>query len=180
MAMREATVGGGCFWCLDAAFRQIDGVVDVISGYANGHVENPDYKTVCTDTTGHAEVVKILYEDTELSYRDLLEIFYALHDPTTLNRQGADFGSQYRSTILYQSDEERRIAEEVTREVQQHLDRRIVTKIEPLRNFYPAEEYHQNYFAKNPTQGYCQMVVAPKVRKVREKFGEKVKNSPNF
>ncbi len=180
MAMREAILGGGCFWCLDAAFRQIDGVADVISGYANGHVENPDYKMVCTDTTGHAEVVKILYDDTKLSYRDLLEIFYALHDPTTLNRQGADFGSQYRSTILYQSDEERRIAEEVTREVQQHLDRRIVTKIEPLRNFYPAEEYHQNYFAKNPTQGYCQMVVAPKVRKVREKFGEKVKNSPNF
>jgi len=175
MAIREAILGGGCFWCLDAAFRQIDGVVDVISGYANGHIDNPSYKEVCTDTTGHAEVVKILYDDSKISYRDLLEIFYAIHDPTTLNRQGADFGSQYRSTILYQTDEERQIAEEVTREVQQHLDRKIVTKIEPLRNFYPAEEYHQNYFAKNPNQGYCRMVVAPKVSKVRKKFAKKVK-----
>ncbi|WP_456428313.1 peptide-methionine (S)-S-oxide reductase MsrA [Nitratifractor sp.] len=175
MAIREAILGGGCFWCLDAAFRQIDGVVDVISGYANGHVENPSYKEVCTDTTGHAEVVKILYDDTKLSYRDLLEIFYAIHDPTTLNRQGADFGSQYRSTILYQNDEERKIAEEVTAQTQQQLDRKIVTKIEPLRNFYPAEEYHQNYFDKNPWQGYCQAVVAPKVEKVRRAFTDRLK-----
>ena len=178
--MKEAILGGGCFWCLDAAFRQIDGVVDVISGYANGHVENPDYKTVCTDTTGHAEVVKILYDNSQIGYRDLLEIFYAIHDPTTLNRQGADFGSQYRSTILYRSDEEKKIAEEVTLEVQQRLDRKIVTKIEPLRNFYPAEEYHQNYFAKNPTQGYCQMVVAPKVHTVRKNFASRIrKNQSN-
>ncbi len=175
MAIREAILGGGCFWCLDAAFRQIDGVVDVISGYANGHVEDPSYKEVCTDTTGHAEVVKILYDDTKLSYRDLLEIFYAIHDPTTLNRQGADFGSQYRSTILYQNEEERKIAEEVTAETQQQLDRKIVTKIEPLRNFYPAEEYHQNYFDKNPWQGYCQAVVAPKVEKVRRAFTDRLK-----
>ncbi len=175
MAIKEAVLGGGCFWCLDAAFRQIDGVVDVISGYANGHVENPSYKEVCTDTTGHAEVVKILYDDTKLSYRDLLVIFYTIHDPTTLNRQGADFGSQYRSTILYQTDEERQIAEEVTREVQRQLDRKIVTKVEPLRNFYPAEEYHQNYFAKNPWQGYCQAVVAPKVEKVRRAFTDRLK-----
>jgi len=176
MAIREAVFGGGCFWCLDAAFRQIDGVVDVISGYANGHVENPGYKEVCTDTTGHAEVVKILYDDTKLSYRDLLEIFYAIHDPTTLNRQGADFGSQYRSTILYQNEEEKRLAEELTAEVQKQLERRIVTKIEALKNFYPAEEYHQDYFAKNPWQGYCQAVVAPKVSKVRERFAEKIKS----
>jgi peptide-methionine (S)-S-oxide reductase len=176
MAIREAILGGGCFWCLDAAFRQVDGVVDVISGYANGHVENPSYKEVCTDTTGHAEVVKVLYDDSKLSYRDLLEIFYAIHDPTTLNRQGADFGSQYRSTILYRTDEERKIAEEVTAEVQKGLERKIVTKIEPLKNFYPAEEYHQDYFAKNPHQGYCQMVVAPKVHKVREKFPEKIRD----
>ncbi len=175
MAIREAILGGGCFWCLDAAFRQIDGVVDVISGYANGHVENPSYKEVCTDTTGHAEVVKILYDDSKLSYRDLLEIFYAIHDPTTLNRQGADYGSQYRSTILYQNDKEKKIAEEVTAQTQKHLDRKIVTKIEPLRNFYPAEEYHQNYFEKNPWQGYCQAVVAPKVEKVRRAFTDRLK-----
>ncbi len=175
MAIKEAVLGGGCFWCLDAAFRQIDGVVDVISGYANGHVENPSYKEVCTDTTGHAEVVKILYDDTKLSYRDLLVIFYTIHDPTTLNRQGADFGSQYRSTILYRSDEEKKIAEEVTAEMQKHFDRKIVTKIEALRNFYPAEEYHQNYFAKNPWQGYCQAVVAPKVEKVRRAFTDRLK-----
>jgi peptide-methionine (S)-S-oxide reductase len=175
MAIREAIVGGGCFWCLDAAYRQIDGVVDVVSGYANGHLENPGYKEVCTDTTGHAEVVKIVYDDDKISYRDLLEIFYALHDPTTLNRQGADYGSQYRSTILWRNDEERRIAEEVTKKIQKNLDRKIVTKIEPLRNFYPAEEYHQDYFAKNPYQGYCQAVVAPKVGKVRQRFEEKIK-----
>ncbi|WP_456458420.1 peptide-methionine (S)-S-oxide reductase MsrA [Nitratifractor sp.] len=173
--MREAVLGGGCFWCLDAAFRQIDGVVDVISGYANGHVEKPSYKEVCTDTTGHAEVVKILYDDTKLSYSDLLEIFYTIHDPTTLNRQGADYGSQYRSTILYQNDEEKKIAEEVTAQMQKHLDRKIVTKIEPLRNFYPAEEYHQNYFEKNPWQGYCQAVVAPKVEKVRRAFTDRLR-----
>jgi peptide-methionine (S)-S-oxide reductase len=176
MAIREAILGGGCFWCLDAAFRQLDGVVDVISGYANGHVEHPDYKAVCTDTTGHAEVVKVLYDDTTLSYRDLLEVFYTIHDPTTLNRQGADYGSQYRSTILYRNEEERQIAEEVTAEVQQNLERKIVTKIEPLTCFYPAEEYHQNYFAKNPLQGYCQAVVAPKAAKVRENFPEKLRH----
>ena len=175
MAIREAILGGGCFWCLDAAFRQIDGVVDVISGYANGHLENPTYKEVCTDTTGHAEVVKVLYDDTKLTYRDLLEIFYAIHDPTTLNRQGADYGSQYRSTILWQNDEERRIAEEVTAEMQKELDRKIVTRIEPLKTFYPAEAYHQDYFSKNPYQGYCQAVVAPKVAKVRKRFASKLR-----
>ena len=176
MAIKEAVLGGGCFWCLDAAFRQIDGVIDVISGYANGHIDNPTYKEVCTDTTGHAEVVKIIYDDKKISYRELLEIFYAIHDPTTLNRQGADFGSQYRSTILYTTPEELQIANEVTQKVQQNLDRKIVTKIEPLKNFYEAEEYHQNYFAKNPTQGYCNIVVAPKVQKVRELFKNKIKS----
>jgi len=175
MAIKEAIFGGGCFWCLDAAFRQIDGVIDVISGYANGHLEHPGYKEVCTDTTGHAEVVKILYDESKLSYRDLLEIFYALHDPTTLNRQGADYGSQYRSTILYQNDRERETAEAVTAEVQKGLERTIVTRIEPLRCFYPAEEYHQNYFAKNPYQGYCRAVVAPKVQKVRQIFSKMLK-----
>ena len=175
MAVKEAVLGGGCFWCLDASFRQIDGVIDVISGYANGNIPNPTYKQVCTDTTGYAEVVKIIYDDTKISYRELLEIFYTIHDPTTLNRQGADFGSQYRSTILYNSQEEYKIAKEVTDEFQKKLDKKIVTKIEPLKNFYKAEEYHQNYFAKNPQQGYCTFVVAPKVHKVRELFKDKLK-----
>lgn len=176
MAKREAVVGGGCFWCLDASFRQIEGVEDVISGYANGHKQNPTYREVCTDTTGYAEVVKIVYDDEKISYHELLNIFYAIHDPTTLNRQGADFGSQYRSTILYTTPEELKIAKEVTQEVQKRLDRKIVTKIEALKNFYPAEEYHQNYFSKNPTQGYCSVVVAPKVQKVRELFVNKIRN----
>ena len=176
MAKKEAIVGGGCFWCLDAAFRQIAGVVDVISGYANGHLKNPTYKEVCSDTTGHAEVVKIIYDNEKLSYRELLKIFYTLHDPTTLNRQGADTGSQYRSTILWQTEEERRIAEEVTAGLEKRLERKIVTKIEPLKNFYPAEEYHQNYFAKNPNQGYCRIVISPKVSKVRKRFPERLKH----
>jgi len=175
MAVREMIIGGGCFWCLDAAYRQIEGVEEVICGYANGHLEHPGYKEVCTDTTGHAEVVKVRYDDSKLSYRELLHIFYALHDPTTLNRQGADYGSQYRSTILWQNEEERRTAEEVTAETQKNLERKIVTRIEPLKNFYPAEAYHQNYFAKNPDQGYCRMVVAPKVSKVREHFPSRIK-----
>ena len=173
--MAEAIFGGGCFWCLDAVFREIDGVIDVISGYANGNTENPTYKEVCTDTTGYAEVVKIIYDDSKISYSDLLKIFYSIHNPTTLNRQGADFGSQYRSTILYQTEKEKNIAQEITADIQKSLDRKIVTKIEALKNFYPAEEYHQNYFAKNPNQGYCQMVVSPKVEKVREKFPDYTK-----
>ena len=175
MAIKEIVLGGGCFWCLDASFRQIEGVIDVISGYANGNKANPTYKEVCTDTTGYAEVVKIIYDDEKISYRELLEIFYTIHDPTTLNRQGADFGSQYRSTILYTTPEEYQIAKEVTQETQRRLDREIVTKIEPLKNFYPAEEYHQNYYAKNPSNGYCTFVVAPKVEKVKEKFKPKIK-----
>ncbi len=175
MAIKETVLGGGCFWCLDASFRQIEGVIDVISGYANGNKANPTYKEVCTDTTGYAEVVKIIYDDEKISYRELLEIFYTIHDPTTLNRQGADFGSQYRSTILYTTPEEYRIAKEVTQKTQRRLDRKIVTQIEPLKNFYPAEEYHQNYYAKNPSHGYCTFVVAPKVEKVKEKFKPKIK-----
>jgi len=175
MAIKEAILGGGCFWCLDAAFREIDGVIDVICGYANGNIPNPTYKQVCTDTTGYAEVVKIIYDDSKISYRDLLHIFYAIHNPTTLNRQGGDFGSQYRSTIIYLDDEQKEIAESVTKEVQKEWDRKIVTKIEPLKNFYPAEDYHQNYFAKHPYHGYCMAVIKPKVEKVREKFNSILK-----
>jgi peptide-methionine (S)-S-oxide reductase len=175
MALEEAIFGGGCFWCIDAAFRQLDGVVDTLCAYANGKLEKPDYKAVCTDTTGHAEVVKIIYDDTKLSYRELLEVFYSVHDPCTLNRQGADYGSQYRSTILWQREEERLIAEEVTAETEKSLGRKIVTKIEALRCLYPAEEYHQNYFSKNPNHGYCRAVVAPKAAKVRALFPGKVR-----
>ncbi len=175
MAIKEAIVGGGCFWCLDAIFREIEGVEDVISGYANGNIENPNYKMVCSDTTGYAEVVKIIYDDRKISYEELLEIFYTIHDPTTLNRQGADFGSQYRSIIIYKDEKEKEIANRVTKEVQKRLDRKVVTKIEPLKNFYRAEEYHQNYFHRNPTQGYCQIVIAPKVKKVKSILKDRIK-----
>lgn len=175
MAIDEAILGGGCFWCLDAIFRQIKGVKDVISGYANGDIENPTYKMVCADTTGYAEVVKIIYDSDEISYQEILEIFYTIHNPTTLNRQGADFGSQYRSIIIYQNENEKYIANETTQKIQKSLDRKIVTKIEPLKNFYKAEEYHQNYFNNNPMQGYCQIVIAPKVKKAQEKFKNKIK-----
>ncbi len=178
MAIREAILGGGCFWCLDAAFRMIEGVRDVICGYANGHIKNPSYKEVCTDTSGHAEVVKVLYDESKISYSQLLEIFYSIHDPTTLNRQGADFGSQYRSTILYQNDKERQIAKEISEQIQKGLERKIVTTIEPLECFYRAEEYHQNYFAKNPHQGYCQVVIAPKLMKLQKSFSKLLRKEP--
>ena len=175
MAIREAILAGGCFWCLDAVFRQLDGVIDVISGYVNSKTKNPTYKEVCTDTTGYAEAVKIIYDDNIISYRELLEVFYSVIDPTTLNHQGADFGSQYRSIIIYQNEEEKKIAKEVTKEAQKRFTRKIVTTIEPLKNFYEAESYHQNYFANNPNQGYCQIVIKPKVNKVKKEFLNRLK-----
>ena len=178
MAISETIIGGGCFWCLDAAFRMIDGVEDVVCGYANGNIKNPSYKEVCTDTTGHAEVVKVHYDNSKINYRQLLEIFYSIHDPTTLNRQGADFGTQYRSIILYQNDKERQIAKEISEQIQNGLERKIVTIIEPLKCFYRAEEYHQNYFAKNPHQGYCQIVIAPKLTKLQKSFSKLLRKEP--
>ncbi len=171
--IKEAIFGGGCFWCLEAAFEIVDGVIDVESGYANGHKENPTYKEVCTDTTGYAEVVKITYDDNKISYKELLEIFFAIHDPTTLNRQGADFGSQYRSIIIYLDEEQKKEALEFIQELQKYLDRKIVTKVEALKNYYKAEEYHQDYFRKNPMQAYCQAVALPKVLKVKKLLEEK-------
>jgi peptide-methionine (S)-S-oxide reductase len=171
-----ATLGGGCFWCLDAAFRQLRGVRTIESGYAGGEVKNPTYSQVCGGDTGHAEVVRVTFDPRELSYRDLLTVFFTIHDPTTLNRQGADVGSQYRSVIFYHTPEQRADAERLIAELAaEHLwDDPIVTQLVPADTFYPAESYHQDYYAKNPRQGYCQAVVAPKVAKVRKAFFAKL------
>ena len=172
-----ATLGGGCFWCLEAAFEQVRGVVQVVSGYAGGDTPNPTYQQVSTGRTGHAEVVQITFDPDEISYRDILDIFFSIHDPTTPNRQGADIGPQYRSIILYHNEEQRRIAEETIRELDSAgvWPDPIVTQVAPLDVFYRAEEYHQHYFQRNPHVPYCQLVIAPKVRKVRQKFAYRLK-----
>ena len=177
MTTELATLAGGCFWCLEAVFEQLRGVTKVASGYSGGHVPNPSYEAVCTGTTGHAEVVQVTFNPDELSYRDLLGVFFTLHDPTTLDRQGGDVGTQYRSAIFYHDDQQRRTAEEVVRELEaEHvLDDPIVTKIEPLKAFYPAEEYHREYYRRNSNQPYCRAVIAPKVAKLRRKYLEKLK-----
>jgi peptide-methionine (S)-S-oxide reductase len=174
-----ATLGGGCFWCLEAVFKDLRGVKSVMSGYAGGHVENPSYKQVCTGRTGHAEVVQVVFDPAELSYADLLRVFFTIHDPTTKDRQGNDVGPQYRSIILTHSDAQRTAAEAVIREVTDAgiWDAPIVTEIEPLKRFYPAEAEHHDYFARNPYTGYCQVVVAPKVRKFRKTFADRLKSS---
>jgi len=165
--IKEAIFGGGCFWCLEAAFKIIDGVIDAQSGYANGHMQNPTYKEVCKDITGYAEVIKIEYNSEKITYQELLELFFKIHDPTTINRQGADFGSQYRSTIITLDKNQAKEAKEYIEKIQPQFSRKIVTKVEPLKEYYKAEEYHQNYFRKNPTQGYCQAVALPKVLKAK-------------
>ncbi len=169
-----AVLGGGCFWCLDAQFKLLPGVKNVTSGYAGGKTPNPTYEQVCTDTTGHAEVIQVEFDPTKVSYEDLLRNFFKAHDPTTLNRQGPDVGTQYRSIILYTSDAQKTAAEKIKAEVQSDWPKPIVTEIVPLTHFYAAEDYHQDYFSKNPTQGYCRLVVAPKVEKF-EKLLEKEK-----
>ena len=171
-----ATLGGGCFWCLDSIYRQLKGVESVVSGYAGGTKPNPSYREVCGGNTGHAEVVQITFDPSQISYRDLLDVFFTIHDPTTLDRQGGDVGPQYRSIILTHSDEQARIARETIADVTAEgvWDDPIVTKIEPLTTFYPAESYHQDYFANNPNQPYCQVVIAPKVAKFRRKYLEKL------
>jgi peptide-methionine (S)-S-oxide reductase len=174
---RIATLGGGCFWCLDAVFRELEGVHDVISGYAGGRVPNPTYREVCSGRTGHAEVVQVVFDPAVLSYRDVLRLFFTFHDPTTLNRQGADVGTQYRSVIFYHDEEQRADAEEVMREFTESNVWRapLVTELAPLTTFYPAEDYHQDYFRNNPDQPYCQAVVAPKVGKLRKHFYERLR-----
>ena len=169
-----AVFGGGCFWCLDAQFRLIPGVEKVSSGYAGGKTPNPTYEQVCTDQTGHAEVIQVEFAPAKVSYEDLLRKFFKAHDPTTLNRQGPDVGTQYRSIILYTNAAQKAAAGKVKAEVQSEWPHPIVTEIVPLTHFYAAEDYHQDYFSKNPTQGYCRLVVAPKVEKF-EKLLEKEK-----
>jgi len=169
-----AVFGGGCFWCLDAQFRLIPGVEKVTSGYAGGKTPNPTYEQVCTDQTGHAEVIQVEFDPAKVSYEDLLRKFFKAHDPTTLNRQGPDVGTQYRSIILYTSAAQKAAAEKVKADVQPEWPQPIVTEIVPLTHFFAAEDYHQDYFSKNPTQGYCRLVVAPKVEKF-EKLLEKEK-----
>lgn len=175
--MSIATLGGGCFWCLEAVYDDLEGVLDVVSGYVGGHVPNPDYKSVCTGTTGHAEVVQVTFDPQVISYKEILEIFFTIHDPTTLNRQGADVGTQYRSGIFYHSAEQAGIARQVIAEIEGAglWPNPIVTEVTSLDTFYPAEDYHQEYFKRNPYQGYCRAVIAPKVVKFRAKFADRLK-----
>ena len=171
-----ATLGGGCFWCVEAPMKELRGVRGVTSGYAGGHVENPTYEQVCSETTGHAEVVQVEFDPDEITYRELLEVFFAIHDPTTVNRQGPDVGSQYRSAVFYHGEEQREVAEALIEEFEREgVYDEVVTEVEPLETFYEAEEYHQDYYEKNPNQPYCAVQIPPKLEKVREKFAGKIR-----
>ena len=173
MADKQILVlGGGCFWCTEAVYVNVRGITDVESGYANGTLDNPTYEQVCTGATGHNEVVKLTYDPAQISTRQILEIFFVVHDPTTLNRQGNDSGTQYRSGIYYTTPEQKQVAEEIIRELtaDKAFGRPIVTEVRPVENYWPAEEYHQDFFEKNPNQGYCMAVAAPKVAKFRKTF----------
>ena len=178
MSTAQATLGGGCFWCLEAFFQKLRGVTSVISGYADGEIDNPGYEQVCSGKTGHAEVVQISYDPEEISYLTLLKVFFTIHDPTTLNRQGADTGTQYRSTILYHNEEQRQQASQFIAELEQggYWSSAIVTTIKPLTTFYPAEQYHQNYFQLNPDNRYCQLVISPKLDKLDSHFADLLKS----
>jgi peptide-methionine (S)-S-oxide reductase len=172
-----ATLGGGCFWCLEAVYEQLRGVDKVESGYAGGTLANPTYRQVCEGDTGHAEVVQVTFDPAVVSYREVLEVFFALHDPTTLNRQGADVGTQYRSVIFYHSPEQRRVAEQVMADLTaaKLWDGPFVTQLVPFDKFYPGEDYHQHYYQQNPGQPYCQAVISPKVAKFRKQFAKKLR-----
>jgi peptide-methionine (S)-S-oxide reductase len=175
--VETATFGGGCFWCIESAFKQLEGVESAVSGYAGGHTDDPSYRAVCSGSTGHAEVVRITYDPEVIGYNELLEVFFTVHDPTQLNRQGPDVGTQYRSIILHEDDEQRALAEayiEALAEEGGYSDD-IVTELEPLETFYRAEEKHQDYFEKNPRDAYCQMHAKPKIEKVQKRFAEKAK-----
>jgi peptide-methionine (S)-S-oxide reductase len=178
--LQTATLAGGCFWCLEAVYDEIKGVQSVESGYAGGQMDNPTYRAVCNGDTGHAEVIQVHFDPNIVSYRDLLNVFFAIHDPTTLNRQGADVGTQYRSAIFYHDDEQKMIAEELIKDLnsQKIWDKPIVTEVAKLDKFFMAEDYHQEYFARNPYQPYCQAVVAPKVSKFRKHFLDMLKKQP--
>ncbi len=172
-----ATFGGGCFWCVEAIFERVNGVQQVESGYSGGHVINPDYKMVTSGTTGHAEVIQITFDPEVVSYLELLEIFFKTHDPTTLNRQGADVGTQYRSIVLYHNEQQNKLAREIIQDLDSEgiWNNPIVTTVEPFEEFYSAEAYHQEYFENNPNQGYCRLVINPKVEKFEKVFKEKLK-----
>jgi len=172
-----ATLAGGCFWCLEAVYEEVEGVVDVESGYSGGAVERPTYRQVCEGNTGHAEVVRIEFDPKQISYRELLEIFFSIHDPTTMNRQGNDVGTQYRSGIYYHSAEQRSVAREVIAELQSQLKDTVVTEVTEAERYWRAEDYHQEYFRHNPSQGYCMFVVAPKIAKFRKTFAAKRRKS---
>lgn len=174
-----ATLGGGCFWCLEAVFEQLKGVNSVISGYAGGTVPNPSYEQVCSGSTGHAEVVQITFDPEKISYRELVEVFFTIHDPTTLNRQGPDIGTQYRSIILYHTSKQKEVAKKVIGKLEASgvWENPIVTELEEYKEFYPAEEYHQGYYQRNRAQTYCQAVIRPKLAKLREKYFAKLKRA---
>ncbi len=176
--LETATLAAGCFWCVEAVYDSLIGVEDVVSGYSGGHTDNPTYQQVCSETTGHAEVVQIMFDPSQLTFKELLQIYFTVHDPTTLNRQGNDIGSSYRSAIFYHSDEQKQIAEEVIAEInaEKIYDNPIVTEVTAFDKFWPAEDYHREYFANNPTQPYCAGVVAPKVAKFRQKFLARLKS----
>jgi peptide-methionine (S)-S-oxide reductase len=177
VGLDTAVLGGGCFWCLEAVYNELQGITSVVSGYAGGSVPNPSYEQVCGGRTGHAEVVQLTFDPSVISYRDILEIFFTIHDPTTPNRQGGDVGTQYRSIILYRSAEQEQVARSVIAEINASgvWPAPLVTQVEPLDRFYPAEAYHQNYFERNPYQPYCQVVIAPKVAKARDKYFARLK-----
>lgn len=168
--MQRAILGGGCFWCVEGAYKHIQGIESSLPGYAGGHDPNPNYNTVCSGVTGHAEVVEVIFDEAIINFETILDVFFTVHDPTQLNRQGNDIGTQYRSVIFYIDDEQKQIAEQKISYFQQYFDDDIVTEISPLSNYHEAEKYHHDYFALNPGNGYCQMVVAPKLSKVRQKF----------
>lgn len=175
--LQVATFGAGCFWCTEAVFLNVKGVSKVVSGYEGGKVKNPTYREVCSGLTGHAEVTQITYDPAQVSFEDLLEVFWNTHDPTTLNRQGADEGTQYRSVVFYQNEDQKKIAEAYKKQLEaSHVYKNpIVTEISPASTFYPAEDYHQNYYQLNPEQGYCQYVIRPKVEKFKKQFADKLK-----
>ena len=170
-----ATFGGGCFWCIDAAFRRVKGVLNISSGYAGGEIENPSYQQICTGLTGHAEVVQLDFDSSIVSYNTLLEMFFTLHDATQLNRQGNDVGTQYRSVIYYHDEEQKAESQAMIDALQKQIREPIVTELSPLTNFYPAEQYHQDYYNENPNQGYCSILIAPKLAKFEQYYADKLK-----
>lgn len=178
-ASEVATLAGGCFWCIEVIYDELSGVADVVSGYMGGKTANPTYRDVCSGSTGHAEVIQVTFDPSIVSYREILDVFFTVHDPTTLNRQGNDAGTQYRSAVFYHSEEQRRIATETITEFNREKiwDRPIVTEVTAAQTFYPAEDYHQRYYVNNPGQGYCQIVIAPKVAKFRQRFLSKLKRA---